>query len=106
MVEQIAIAVTGATAIWLSQDEGGRMAEVGLYFWFVRPAILVLFGMDRRTMGHFRFEFPLYFCMDARHSLSLAEKQIGFRQKIIPKSDGHGLPAFAHPTVNIYPQTP
>jgi len=85
MVEQIAIAVTGATAIWLSQDEGGRMAEVGLYFWFVRPAILVLLIMDRGTMGHFYLEFPLYFCLDARYSLSLTEKQIAFRQKITYK---------------------
>ena len=85
-MDQIAIALTGATAIWLSQDEGGRMAEVGLYFWFVRPAILVLLIMDRRAMGHFCLEFPLYFCLDARHSLSLAEKQIRFRQKIISRS--------------------
>ena len=76
------------------------MEEMGLYFWFVRTAVLVLLGMDGAAMGHFCVELPLYFCLDARHSLSLAEKEIRLRQEITSQAlrsvDGHSLPAYAH----------
>ena len=76
------------------------MAEMGLYFWFVRPAILVLLVMDSWAMGHFCFELPLYLGLDARYSFSLAEKEIRLRQEITSQAlrsvDEHRLPAYAH----------
>lgn len=66
------------------------MEEMGLHFWFVWTAILVLLGMDSWAMGHFCIEFPLYFCLDARYSLSLDEKQIHIRQIITSKPGRSG----------------